>query len=1103
MNNSYEILISKINEFTRKFYLNKLLRGTIYTLATLLSTFLLLFVLTYCFNPGIIVKTILFYAYLLFFILSFTGGIIKPALAYFRIIKNMSPKESALLIGAHFSEIRDKLLNTLQLKELADLSSHQNELILAGIDQKINELKPIPFSNAIHLQDNRKYIKYLLIPLLIIIVIGLVAPVVLKQGTSSFVQYDKEILPAAPFTFELLNKKLLVAQGDSLRLELQLKGDEFPQDIYIIEGKNTFKFEKDNTGTFHYTFKNLQKDKRFFFSGGGFSSAAYQIRVKPRPAILTISATLVYPSYLNKNKERIQNSGDLLIPAGTTVTWEIKTENSDQLVFKLGNTSRKLSIEDNNAIFKSRLLSGTTYGIMPVNKFAGARDSIQHKIEVIADLHPEISVTEKADSLSSKALYFTGNIKDDHGFKDLKFVYQVTEPGAQTKRTSTTLAIKKMQTEESFFYFWDLKKLALKPGQQLTYFFEVADNDEVNGYKITRSPVRTYAVPNPQQVAKQLDNNSSSLKKKMENAIKLAAAVEKESKKLGENLLNKQSLSFEDKKEIAALLDKQKKLEAAVQDIKNTKEKNSFQQNEENQVKEELAEKQKQIDDLFNNVLDPKTKALLEKLQALMDQNRKDDTRDELSKMNMDNKSLKKELDRILELYKQLEFEQGLQNKIDRLAALAAEQKKLAEKSGNKKSAQQELKKEQQQLASDFSELKKELDQLDQKNQQLEKPNAFENPDKESKEIQQQQQESIQQLDKNESQKAAAPQKKAAAQMQQLAEKLTASQQQSAEMENNVNAESLRILLQNLLHSSFEQEKIMLNLKKISNNDPSYLSSVQTQRIIKDNMKTIADSLSSLSKRVPQIESTVNEEMQKINFNVDKSLDNLGERRTSEALKNQQYTMTSINNLSLMLNEALEQLEKNQKNAKQGGKGNKKQSMQQLQQMQQKLNKNMQQAKDLLQKEGNKGSVPKGKQSEEFAKMAQQQQLIREALQKINSSDNKDGKGSLGNLNQLIKEMKATESDLVNKRIEQETLNRQKAILNKLLEADNADREQNEDQKRESKTGRDLPPSYRKMLEEFKKKQVNELELIQKLPPDLNYYYKNKISDYFKLLNLH
>jgi hypothetical protein len=51
--------------------------------------------------------------------------------------------------------------------------------------------------------------------------------------------------------------------------------------------------------------------------------------------------------------------------------------------------------------------------------------------------------------------------------------------------------------------------------------------------------------------------------------------------------------------------------------------------------------------------------------------------------------------------------------------------------------------------------------------------------------------------------------------------------------------------------------------------------------------------------------------------------------------------------------------------------------------------------------------------SEEFAKMAQQQQMIREALQKINREENKDGKGGLGNLNQMIEEMQSTETELV------------------------------------------------------------------------------------------
>ena len=139
--------------------------------------------------------------------------------------------------------------------------------------------------------------------------------------------------------------------------------------------------------------------------------------------------------------------------------------------------------------------------------------------------------------------------------------------------------------------------------------------------------------------------------------------------------------------------------------------------------------------------------------------------------------------------------------------------------------------------------------------------------------------------------------------------------------------------------------------------------------------------------------------------------------------------------------------------------------------------------------------------SEEFAKMAQQQQMIREALQKINREENKDGKGSLGNLNQMIQDMKSTETDLVNKRLEQETMKRQKELLTKMLDAENAQREQDEDAKRESKAGKDLPPSYQKMLEKFKATERSETEWLQKLPPSLNHYYKNKISEYFKLLN--
>ena len=1100
MDNNYELLISKINEFTRKFYLNKLLRGLIYTLAILFACYLFLFLLIYYLQPDPLLKTILFFSYLLL-LCGFTAiGIIKPALAYFRLSKTLSLEESAVLIGSQLQLVSDKLLNTLQLKALADLSPQQNQLILAGIDQKITELTPVPFTRAINLNDNKKYISYFMVPLVLILLIAVTAPAILKEGTSSLVAYDRKILPPAPFKFVLLQNHMTVTQGDDLRIDLQLDGDQIPQEVYLKEGLNTFKLEKETNTRFHYTFKNLQQNKTIRFFAGGFESGSYNLTVKPRSAVLNMAASLIYPAYLQKKNETISNAGDLIVPEGTLVTWKIQTENTSSLTFSLGGESKILPLQNNEATFKAALRKSQPYKISPHNSFTTHQDSIVHQIEVIADLPPSISVNEVPDSLSSKALYFTGTISDDHGFKSLNFIYALKEGAQIKKKVSVSLPVKTAQQENGFFYYWDLKSLITTPGQSLEYYFEVTDNDAVNGYKKTRSATKVYAPASAEQVARQLNKEGANLKQKMESAIKLAAQVEKESKKLGETLLDKKALSFEDKKEISQLLEKQKKLDAAVKEIQQEKEKNSYKINEDQSLKEELAEKQKKIDELFNQVLDPKTKELLEKLQRLMDQNSKDQLQNDLSKMSMDHKSLKNELDRILELYKQLEFEQNLQDKINRLNVLAKAQRELSKQAKGKNPEVNDLKKQQAAQQEQFENLKKEMNELAGKNQELERPNNFQVPEKQTQQIQKQQQQSMEKLDKKQLQSAAETQQQTAESMEQLANQMAEAQEESAEAENKVNKEELRRLLQNLLKTSFDQEKVMQSLRKMDVSDPAYTRNAQQQRGLKDNIKTIADSLASLSKRVPQLESPVRTELDQITFNLDKSIENLAERRTMEALKNQQFTMASINNLALMLNEALDQMEKNKKNSK-SGKGKGKQSMQQLQKMQEQLNKNMEQAKQKLQQQGNQGTVPKGKMSEEFAKMAQQQQLIREALQQLNAQENKDGKGKMGNLNQLIQEMKATESDLINKRLEEATIKRQQQVLNKLLEAEKASAEQGEKQERESKTGKDTPPSYQKLLQQYKDKQLTEKEQLNKLPPALNYYYKNKISDYFKLLN--
>ena len=94
--------------------------------------------------------------------------------------------------------------------------------------------------------------------------------------------------------------------------------------------------------------------------------------------------------------------------------------------------------------------------------------------------------------------------------------------------------------------------------------------------------------------------------------------------------------------------------------------------------------------------------------------------------------------------------------------------------------------------------------------------------------------------------------------------------------------------------------------------------------------------------------------------------------------------------------------------------------------------------------------------------------------------------------------MEQSETDLVNKRLTEQTIMRQREILTRLLEAEKSARERELDNKREARTAqevnRKVPPSFDKYLK-AKEKQT---ELLKTISPALSPYYKQKVNEYFQ-----
>jgi hypothetical protein len=190
-------------------------------------------------------------------------------------------------------------------------------------------------------------------------------------------------------------------------------------------------------------------------------------------------------------------------------------------------------------------------------------------------------------------------------------------------------------------------------------------------------------------------------------------------------------------------------------------------------------------------------------------------------------------------------------------------------------------------------------------------------------------------------------------------------------------------------------------------------------------------------------------------------------------------------------------------NKPKSGKGG--QSIKDIRKMQQALNKKMQEMKKRMQEGKNqgpkKGNNNQGgeKMNEEMARMAAEQEAIRQKLQQYQQQLKKEGRGKEAQaLNGVTKKMEENETDLVNKILRAESLKRQQEIETRLLEAEEAERKQGEDKKRKSEEGKNFNNASNIQFFDYIRKRNQEVELLKTIPPKLKPFYKNKVDKYFE-----
>lgn len=1119
---NYSLLIEKLDAFIRKFYLNALLRGVLYATAVVVALFTLINVGEYIFYFSTSLRKILFYGFLGISSAAVIGWVLLPLLHYFRLGKVISQEKAAQIIGNHFPNIKDKLLNILQLRQQHYHNAENAALIEASIKQKSEELRPVPFVAAINLTNNAKYLKYALPPLAILFGILAYSPNIIRESTARLYDNNTVYEKPAPFTFEVQNGDMRVVQYDDFKLQVAIEGTVLPSDVFIEIDGFQYKLQKEENNKFSYTFSKVNDNTKFRLTANGYNSKSYDLAVLKKPVIQGLQVAVDYPAYTGRKDEQLENVGDLVVPAGTNITYMLKAANANEMAVRYGYKTAQTATKTGDDLFSFGLKAMTDlrYTLFLSNQNLKNADSVSYAISVVPDQYPAINVQQFKDSQQvNKVLFFAGDASDDYGIGRIVVNYKVE--GEKRSVSQQTIALKGASgTATQFEYTLDVAKLKLMPGDKITYNFEVFDNDGVHGAKSTKSSMMVYEVPTAKEYQAQEDKNNEEIKENLQAAVSEAQKMQEDIKKITDKFLQKKELNFQDKKELERLMEKQKELEKKMEEAKKNMKENMLNQSDFKDVNDKLLQKQKDLQELFDKLNNPELKKLMEDMKKMMDEIKKDQALDKLDDMKLSNEELQKELERLEQLFKQMEVEQKMNEAIDKIEELAKKEEELAKKSDDGKENAQDLKKQQDDVAKKFDDIKKDVKEIEKKNSELERPNKLEDTKEEEKEAQEDMQQSSDELQKEEKKKAAKSQKSAAQKMKKMAGKMKSAMQGMKKEEAEEDLRAMRQLLENLVTVSFAQERTMNDVQIAAINTPKYVDLVQQQQKIKEDFKIIDDSLQALAKRNIKIKSFVTEKVTEVKGSLRKSIDLLEDRQKAPGQVQQQRTMTSLNDLALMLNESMDDAQQQMSEGMPGamckkpskGKGKKPSMSQMQQQLNDQMKKMGEQMKPGAGKKPGEGKPGEGKpgqggkdgkdgMSKQFAEAAARQAAIRKQLQEMQQERQQRGQGADKGLDELIKDMDKSEEQLVNRQLTNEMQRRQQDIMTKLLEAEKAERERDQDEKREAEAAKTYsPPTPPAALQEYLKKRNSEVELYRSVSPALRPYYKSLVENYYNTL---
>jgi len=727
------------------------------------------------------------------------------------------------------------------------------------------------------------------------------------------------------------------------------------------------------------------------------------------------------------------------------------------------------------------------------------RDPVKYSVNILQDEYPTVKIVKPGSDMDmpgNMLFNLQALLWDDYGISKIELFYQINDGDWNHDKVTQYY-----DSSDKFNFLWKLSPINLLPGEVLTYYLKVYDNDLISGPKLAESAKFKMRYPSLDEILREADDEYQNQITQIEDSRNKSRQLSKDLSELNRELKRNPNLNWEQKQKISNILKKQNQLNNKLKSVSENMQKTMEKLKNNSLMSTEIAEKMAELQQLIREVATKQMKELMQKIQESMKKNDGRKLQQMIQNMNQTHEQFLQKLDRTLALFKKMKIEQKLEALVRKAEDLKKRQKSINENLNDKKTQKSEMEslaRKQDKIKKDLEKLNNEISALANKLQNeakesaqtLNKSSDFINKSRMSERMSKMSSMMNQSQQKESSQMGSEVKKD----MDELSNMLSDARDQMQNQEKDDLLQSIGNVIRDLLYLSFEEETVHGQSFALTRRSSHYSEIAEHQQYLVEGLGPAANKIIELSQSTVLLPREVIVEISNANASMIKSISGLENKNARWATMNQKSAINSLNKTILDLKKVTKKINSMASMSQES-------FMQQLQAMSQKQGNINSMTNQMMQLQG-KGRGLSLSQQAEMKRLGGEQQGLQKQLEKMMSGGHMNG-NMANRLNKVSEDMKKVADDFLNRNVSKQTREQQRQIYNRLLDTQKSIHKREYSKEREAKSGktinRNSPGEYYGDVNGTKDNLHQ--DLLKALKEDYPREYKELIRAYFHRLS--